>query len=85
MRCCMRAPGQERGFLAESRGRQRAQRREVVDDPDAAAVRREHEVVIARLDRDVAHRDRREVAALELRPSSRRRRCEIHSPNSVPR
>ena len=54
---------------------ERAQRRDVVDDPDAAAVRGEHQIVVARLHREIAHRDGREVAALELRPRARRRRA----------
>ena len=37
------------------------QRRDVIDDPDAAPMGREHQIVVARLDREVAHRDRREV------------------------
>ena len=72
------APAAPAGTPPASRSvsrRQRAQRREVVDDPDAAAVRRDHQVAVARLDLQVAHGDAREVAALELRPASRRRRA----------
>ena len=48
--------------------RQRAQRRDVVDDPDAAAVRGDDQVVVARMNRQVANRDVRQIAALVLRP-----------------
>ena len=44
------------------------ERRDVVDDPDPASVRREDEVVVARMDLEVADRDVGEVPALELRP-----------------
>ena len=45
-----------------------SQRRDVVHDPDPATVRRDHEIVIARMDREVAHGDRRQVATLVPRP-----------------
>ena len=54
--------------------RQRAQRRQVVDDPDAAAVRRDHEVAVARLDLDLAHRDAAGSRCPRTAPTSRRRR-----------
>ena len=44
------------------------QRRQIVDDPDAPAVRREDEVVVARMHLQVTHRHAREVASLELAP-----------------
>ena len=55
-------------LLFQQVGRQRAQRRDVVDDPDAATVRPEDKIVIARMNRQVAHGDGRETAAFELRP-----------------
>src|SRR6266545_4170781 len=39
----------------ERLGRQRAQWGDVVDDPDAPAMRRDDQVVIARMDREIAH------------------------------
>src|SRR5204863_3969858 len=40
----------------------------IVDHPDATAVRREHQIMIARMDGEIAHGDSREMVALELRP-----------------
>ena len=86
-RCIAFAPAAERGDalldrFARQEGRfgvqhfriERAQRREVVDDPDAASVRGEHHRRIAFLEIEIAHGDGREIVALELRPGSRRRR-----------
>ena len=64
-----RGPGRkERGGAREHRGRERAQRRDVVDDPNAAAVRGDHEIVVARMDREIAHRHRGQVPTLVARP-----------------
>ena len=63
-----RARRHERRVLRQQVWRQAAQRGDVVDDPDAAAVGREHQIAVARLDGEIAHRHRREVSALELRP-----------------
>src|SRR5258708_132302 len=54
-----RTIGQKRDRAGEPLGRQRPQRRDVVDDPDPASVRPDHEVMIARMDREIAHRDGR--------------------------
>jgi len=58
----------ELGFLRQSVGRQLSQRRDVVDDPNAAAVRCDHQITIARMNRQVAYRDVRQVTAFVLRP-----------------
>ena len=58
----------ERRLLRQQLRAQGAQRRDVVDDPDAAAVRGDDEVVVARLDDEVAHGDRGELVALEAGP-----------------
>ena len=58
----------EAGFAGEQRRRHRAQRRDVVDDPDAAAMRADDQIVRARLDRQIAHGHVRQAAALEARP-----------------
>ena len=63
-----RAAAEEGRVLRERVGREVSERRDVVDDPDPAPVRREHEVVVARMDPEVAHRDVGEVSSLELRP-----------------
>jgi len=49
--------GHEGRLLRGQLRRQLAQRRDVIDDPDAAAVGGEHEVVVAWLDREITHRD----------------------------
>src|SRR5438105_14521738 len=64
-----RPPRQERGILRQRLLRERAQRRQVVDDPDSASMRRDHQVAVARLDLEVAHRHRGEIAPLPLRPT----------------
>ena len=63
-----RARGQERDVLADDLRREGAERREVVEDPDPAPVRRDDEVLVVRGEREVPHGDGREVAALELGP-----------------
>src|SRR5262249_33815522 len=63
-----RARRDEGRILYNELGRQVSQRADVVDDPDAAPVRREHEIAIPRLDGEIAHRDRREMATFELCP-----------------
>ena len=64
-----RTRGDERRFAVQQGRVHRTQRRDVVDNPDAPAVRGEHEIVGVRLDRQIAHRDVRHLAALELRPA----------------
>ena len=58
----------ERHVLRQHVVRERAQRRQVVDDPDAASVRRQHQIAVARMDLEISHRHARELAAAELRP-----------------
>src|SRR6185503_12797186 len=41
---------------------------DVVDDPDAAAMRGNYEIVVARMDGEVAHRNRRHVSAFVSGP-----------------
>src|SRR5581483_8038936 len=55
-------------FLHDFR-RQRTERRDVVDDPDAATVRSQHEIVGARLNDKIIHSYGWEAAALVLRPA----------------
>src|ERR1700719_1288667 len=59
----------ESGFLPHKIGSQRAQRRNVVDDPNAAAMGCENEIVFTGLNRKIAHGDRRKMIAFELRPA----------------
>ena len=64
------------------RRRELLQRRDVVRDPDAAAVGRDDQIVVARMDQDVVGAHRRELFmnfCHFLPPSS-----EMNSPNSVP-
>src|ERR1051326_2400465 len=61
-------PLNEENVFRESFGREHSQRRDVVNDPDAAPVRGNDEVVVARVYGEVAHGDVRHVAALVLRP-----------------
>ena len=68
MRCCDRPRRNEGNFLLQQIRRQRAQRRDVVDDPDAAAMRGENQIVIPRLNRQVANGNGRKMVAFELRP-----------------
>ena len=69
MRCSTGVAGNQRHGAASVARSQRPKRADVVDDPDAAAVGREHEVVLAVLERDVAHRDPvGKIVRLELRP-----------------
>src|SRR6185295_5895453 len=56
--------------------------RQVVEDIDAAAMRSENEIVGARLNLDVVHRDTRD-SALELCPVSSGIE-EVKTPNSLP-
>src|SRR3569623_1975111 len=62
-----RAAGKECGRMLQRRIRERTQWREIVDDPDAAAVRRDDQIALARVNLDLAHRDVGEVVTLELR------------------
>ena len=55
-------------ILRQQQGTQVAQRRDVIDDPDAAAMGCQHQVVVPRLDGQVADRHRRQMAALERGP-----------------
>src|SRR5207237_2486380 len=62
--------GKERSRGVQRRRIEGAPRRDVVDDPDAAAMRREHEVRRPRMDDEIAHGHGRKVAALVLRPAA---------------
>jgi len=57
LRC--RTAREERDRAGEHLGRQRPERRDVVHDPDPAAVRGDHEVVVAGVNGQIAHRDSR--------------------------
>ena len=63
-----RPRGNEACFLLKQVRGECAPRCDVVDDPDAATVRPKDEVILAWLDRKIAHSDRRKAAAFELRP-----------------
>src|ERR1700757_2852053 len=56
-------------ILLQQIRRQRAQRRDVVHYPDPAAVRGENQIVIPRMNREVANGDGRKMVALELGPA----------------
>jgi len=58
----------ERNILLQQIRRQRSQRRDVVDDPDSAAMRGEDQVVVPWLNRQIANGNSRKMATLELRP-----------------
>ena len=58
----------EARFFRQEVRRQRTQRSDVVDNPDTAAVRGEHEIVRAGLDGEIAHGHGWEAAAFELGP-----------------
>src|ERR1700686_5205729 len=62
------ARGHEGRVLRGQLRRQLAQRSDVIDDPDAAAMCREYEVIVARLDRKITHGHCRKVPTFELRP-----------------
>jgi hypothetical protein len=59
----------ERNFLLHQIRRQRAQRRDVVNNPDAAAVRGENQIVVARVNCQIANCNGRKMVALKLRPA----------------
>ena len=63
-----RARGNKARFLLKQISRERAQRRDVIDNPDAAAMRPEDEIILARLDRKIAHGHRGKATPFELRP-----------------
>ena len=64
----MGLPWNENGVLGHDFGSEFAQRRDVVNDPDAAAVRGDDQRRFAGLNGDVAHRDVGKFVALVLRP-----------------
>src|SRR5437868_2028251 len=55
-------------LLRQQLGGQSPPGRDVINDPDAAAVCGKDEIVIARLDREITYRYRRKSATFELRP-----------------
>src|SRR5215471_14258761 len=59
----------ERNILLQQIRRQRTQRRDVVHYPDAAAMRGENQVIVPRMNRQVANGNSRKMVALELRPA----------------
>src|SRR4029077_12043826 len=58
----------ERNILLQQFRSQRAQRRDVVYYPDPAAMRAENQIVIPRVNRQVANGNGRKMVAFELRP-----------------
>ena len=63
-----RCRGHQRDVGGHHRGRQVAQWRHVVDHPDAAAMRGQHQIIALLGLHDVAHGDGREIAGAELFP-----------------
>src|SRR4030088_208659 len=57
------------GLLRHQVGAQRAQRRNIVNDPNAAAVSGKDKISLARMNHDVAHRSRRKIRSPVLRPA----------------
>src|SRR6516164_2713586 len=64
-----RSRGDERHILLQQIRSQRAQRRDVVHYPDSAAMRGENQIVIPRVNRQVANGNGRKMIALKLRPA----------------
>src|SRR6476469_2151702 len=59
----------ERNILLQQIRSQRAQRRDVVYDPDPTAMRGEDQIDVPRMNRQVANGNGRKMVALELRPA----------------
>src|SRR5215469_1189928 len=59
----------ERNILLQQIRSQRAQRRDVVHYPDSAPMRGENQIIVPRMNRQVANGNRRKMVALELRPA----------------
>src|SRR6476660_2802167 len=59
----------ERNILRQQIRSQRAQRRDVVYYPDPTAMRGENQIVVPRVNRQVANGNGRKMVALELRPA----------------
>ena len=64
-----RARRNKRNVLLQQIRSQRAQRRDVVNYPDPAAMGSENQLVIARLNRQIANGNGRKMVALKLRPA----------------
>src|SRR5262249_33430509 len=60
----------ESNILLQQIGSQRSQRGDVVHYPDPAPVRGEHQIVVPRVNRQIANGNGRKIVALELRPAS---------------
>src|SRR4029077_9782929 len=59
----------ERNILLQQIRSQRAQRCDVINNPDAAAVGRQNKLVVARLNRQIAYGNGGEMVAFKLRPA----------------
>src|SRR5207244_6628560 len=59
----------ERNILLQQIRSQRAQRRDVINNPDPAAVGRQNKFVVARLNHQIAYGNGREMVAFKLRPA----------------
>src|SRR5215470_14403145 len=59
----------ESNILLQQIRSQRAQRRDVVHYPDAAAMRGENQIVVPRMNRQVANSNGRKMFAFKLRPA----------------
>src|SRR5262245_11482430 len=64
-----RSRGNEGNILLQQIRSQRTQRCDVVHDPDPAAMCSENQIVIARLNRQIANGNGRKIVALKLRPA----------------
>src|SRR5438093_9060193 len=64
-----RARRNKRNVLLQQIRSQRAQRCDVINNPDAAAVRRQNKLVVARLNRQIAYGNGGEMVAFKLRPA----------------
>src|SRR5438094_10297796 len=64
-----RARRNKRNVLLQQVRSQRAQRCDVINNPDPAAVSRQNKFVVARLNRQVAYGNGREMVAFKLRPA----------------
>src|SRR5207247_7841439 len=63
-----RARRNKRNVLLQQIRSQRAQRCDVINNPDAAAVGRQNKLVVARLNRQIAYGNGGEMVAFKLRP-----------------
>src|SRR6266849_1269948 len=61
--------GEERDFLRQNLAGERSKWREVVDNPDPAAVGSDHQIVLTGMNLEIPNRHAREVSSFEFRPA----------------